>query len=434
MWRTTVLGFLVLAGAADSPGFAADVPYEIEHSINETQVRIPALHQEIQSRDLLAALSDAAEFDGQVLAEKFPEGDFDLSKRRTLASIRVIEKLLNDRALFEVEKDKQGTAQALLIHINREKLEADRREKQAKIRRAANAVGPVIGLSTSDLQWGLRGIEPKKLVAGQRVVILVHGLQGSHDSLEGLIPPLCRQGYPYGTFAYPNDGPIADSVQLLDRELKALDLPDGVHITLVTHSMGGLVARSLVENPRLHDPRIDRLVMICPPNHGSNLAYLPPGLDLHEHLHDRPVSELPEFVFRSTVDGFNEAQHDLRPQSRFLLQLNARPRNPSVRYSILLGSVSPASAAQLDAVGEKLDDWSEQSDTFRFFAPKLRKCLDHPEELTPGQGDGAVALARGRLAGVSDTVELPIDHWTATDHLDTPVGQQLIREVLQRVE
>lgn len=413
---------------------AAEVPYEIQYSLNETQVRIPALHQEIQSRDLLAALSDAAEFDGQVLAEKLPEGDFDLSKRRTLASIQLIERLLNDRAQFEIEKDPQGTAQALLIHINREKLEADRREKQARIRRAANAVGPVIGLTMSDLEWGLRGVEPEKLVAGQRLVILVHGLQGSHDALKGLIPPLCRQGHPCGTFAYPNDGPIADSVQLLDRELKALRVPDGVHITLVTHSMGGLVARSLVENPRLHDPRIDRLVMICPPNHGSNLAYLPPGLDLHEHLHDRPVSELPEFVFRSTIDGFNEAQHDLRPQSRFLLQLNARPRNPAVRYSILLGNVSPASAAQLDIVGKKLDDWCEQSDTFRFFAPKLRKFLDHPEELTPGRGDGAVALARGRLAGVSDTVELPIDHWTATDHLDTPVGQQLIREVLQRVE
>lgn len=58
----------------------------------------------------------------------------------------------------------------------------------------------------------------------------------------------------------------------------------------------------------------------------------------------------------------------------------------------------------------------------------------HPEEQTPGRGDGAVALARGRLAGVSDTVKLPIDYWTATDYLDTPVGQQLIREVLQRVE
>jgi pimeloyl-ACP methyl ester carboxylesterase len=418
----------------DSPSIATEPSYAIQHSIDETRVRIPAPNQEIQSRDLLAALSDAADWDGQVLAEKLPEGDFDLSKRRTLASIRVIEKLLNDRAQFEIEKNQQGNAQALLIHINRQKLEADRREKQASIRHAASVVGPVIGLQTSDLQWGLRVIDPEKLTPGQRLVILIHGLQGSHDSLKGLLPPLRRQGFPCGTFAYANDGPIPDSVQLLDRELKALQVPEGVRITLVTHSMGGLVARGLVEDPARHDPRIDRLVMICPPNHGSNLAYLPPGLDLHEHLHDRPVSELPEFVFRSTVDGFNEAQHDLRPQSRFLLQLNSRPRNPLVRYSVLLGNSSPASSAQLDAVGEKLDDWCERSDTFRFFAPKLRKCLDHPEELTPGQGDGAVAIARGRLEEVNDTVELPIDHWTATDHLDTPIGQQLIREVLKRVQ
>lgn len=50
------------------------------------------------------------------------------------------------------------------------------------------------------------------------------------------------------------------------------------------------------------------------------------------------------------------------------------------------------------------------------------------------QGDAAVAIARGQLTGVTDIVELPVDHWTATDHLDTPIGQQLIREVLQRVQ
>lgn len=423
-----------LVGFRYVPVFAGEIPYEIHYSLNETQVRVPALNQEILSRDLLAALSDAAEWDGQVLAEKLPRGDFDLSKRRTLVSLKLIEKLLNDRARIEIEKDKQGTAQALLIRIDREKLETDRRAKQAAIRQTVTAAGPVIGLSTSDLKWGLRGIDPKPLEAGQRLVILIHGLQGSHDSLAGFIPPLLRAGYRCSTFAYPNDGPVTDSTQLLVRELKALKLPDGVPITLFTHSMGGIVARSVIEDPQNYDSRIDQLVMICPPNHGSNLAYLPPGLDLHEHLHDRPVSELPELLFRSTVDGFNEAQHDLRPDSRFLLQLNARPRNPSVRYSILLGNVSPASAAQLDAVGQKLDEWSQRSDTFRFFAPKLRKCLDHPLELTPGAGDGAVAVERGRLAGVSDIIELPIDHWTATDHLDTEVGRKLIREVLDRVK
>lgn len=415
------------------PALASEVPYRIEYSVDEIQVRVPALNQEVLSRDLLAALSDVAEWDGQVLAEKLPRGGFVLSKRRTMVSLKLIEKLLSDRAQIEIEKDPQGTAQALVIQIDRQKIEEDRRKKQAKVRQLVASAGSSIGLSTEDLNWGLRGINSQQIMSGDRLVILIHGLQGSHDSLQGFIAPLRRSGVHCGTFAYPNDGPITDSTQRLALELKSLSLPENVAITLVTHSMGGIVARGVVEDPALCDPRIDRLVMICPPNHGSNLAYLPPGLDLHEHLHDRPVSELPELLFRSTVDGYNEAQHDLRPQSRYLLQLNSRPRNPAVRYSILQGTSSPVTTAQLDAVGKRIDEWSQRSDTFRFLAPRVRKCLDHPLELTPGAGDGAVAVVRGRLIGVSDIVELPIDHWTATDHLETEAGQQLIREVVTRV-
>lgn len=428
-----ILLAVAIAWLGSAPTLADELSYEIQNSVNETRVRIRARNQLILSRDVLAALSDAAEWDGQVLAEKFPRGDFDLSQRRTLVSIRIVEKLLDDRAQIEIESDDTGTAQALLIRLNREKIETDRREKLKKVRDLAITAGPVFGLSTDSLQWGLRGLDMPLKSSCQRVVILIHGLQGSHDSLQGLIAPIQKAGFPCGTFAYANDGPLVDSAQLLGKTLKTLSLPEGVKITLVTHSMGALVARQVVEDPVSHDPRVDQLVMLCPPNHGSNLAYLPPGLDLHEHLHDRPISDLPELLFRSSVDGFNEAQHDLRPQSRFLLQLNSRPRNPAVKYSILLGNLSPASAAQLDLVSKKLDEWTRRSDTVRFFAPKLRKCLDHPLEMTPGAGDGAVALIRGRLDGVTDIVELPVDHWTVTDHLDSEAGRQLIREVISRI-
>ena len=107
----------------------------------------------------------------------------------------------------------------------------------------------------------------------------------------------------------------------------------------------------------------------------------------------------------------------MRPQSRFLLQLNARPRNSRVKYSILLGNVSPASSAQLDLVAAKIREWSQKSDTFRFLSLRLRKALDHPQELTPGEGDGAVAVIRGKLEGVPDTVVLAIDQ--VIDHFRT---------------
>ena len=236
------------------------------------------------------------------------------------------------------------------------------------------------------------------------------------------------------TYAYPNDGPLIDSAKRLAEDLRAAELPADAPLILITHSMGGLVARRMLEDPDLDDSRVRKLIMIAPPNHGSNLAYLPAGLDWHEHLHERPVESLPEFVFRSSNDGLNEAQNDLRPISRFLLDLNARKRNPRVRYSILLGTRSPVTQDQLDSVSRKLEKLTDKSETAQLFAPRLRKIFDHPLELTPGKGDGAIAIESGRLDGVEDLLLLPMEHWTVTNHLSDEDGKRLVLEVLDRVK
>ena len=90
-------------------------------------------------------------------------------------------------------------------------------------------------------------------------------------------------------------------------------------------------------------------------------------------------------------------------------------------------------SSDLDAVSRKLNQFTDKSDTAQLFAPRLHKIFDHPLELTPDQGDGAVAVERGRLAGVEDVIALPIDHWTATEELTGPDGQRLMREVLDRL-
>ena len=53
------------------------------------------------------------------------------------------------------------------------------------------------------------------------------------------------------------------------------DLPDVERVAIVTHSLGALVARSALAAPaaeRAQWPRIDGVVMLCPPNQGSALA------------------------------------------------------------------------------------------------------------------------------------------------------------------
>ena len=407
--------------------------YTLTQTADETVVRIAAVDEQILSDDLLTALSAVADLDAQTLVRKLPEGDFDLSTKRTRVTLLVVEKALRGRADLAIEKDASGVAQALIVAIDRAELETDRRQWKQTSRKWIGAIGTVTGHSIQELSWGLRGFEITPLQPGQPLVVLIHGLQGSHHSVEGLRQELTRAGHACVTYAYPNDGPLIDSARRLASDLKAVELPADSTLILVTHSMGGLVARRMIEDPDLDDSRVRQLLMIVPPNSGSNLAYLPASLDWHEHLHDRSIDGLPEFIFRSTSDGHNEAQADLRPHSRFLLDLNTRERNPRVRYSILLGTRSPATQAQLDAVSRKLDRLTDKSDTVQLFAPRLRKIFDHPLELTPGEGDGAVAVERGRLAGVEDVVLLPMDHWTATHGLGAPDGQELLHEVLNRL-
>ncbi len=432
---TPLLLSLGLVAVASPAELLADEPrYTLTQTADETVVRVLANDQQILSSDLITALSAVADLDGQTLAGKLPDGDFDLSKKATRVTLRLIEKALRGRAELAIEQDQSGDAVSLLIAIDREKLESDRRKTKQKTRKWLGTMGKVSGHSLDELSWGLRGLDQVTLPPNQPLVVLIHGLQGGHDSLAELQRELIREGHACVTYAYPNDGPLVDSAQRLAGDLRSAKLPADTSLILITHSMGGLVARRMLEDPDLDDSRVGQLIMICPPNWGSNLAYLPASLDWHEHLHDRPVDSLPEFVFRSSTDGLNEAQSDLRPDSRFLLDLNDRERNPRVRYSILLGTRSPATKAQLDAVSRKLDQLEDQSQTAQLFAPRLHKLFDHPLELIPGEGDGAVAVERGRLAGVDDVVLLPIDHWTATKHLNDDDGKQLVHEVFQRIK
>ncbi len=48
--------------------------------------------------------------------------------------------------------------------------------------------------------------------------------------------------------------------------------------------MGGLVARCALEVPSDSLSQVDRLIQICPPNHGSELALYAAPLELVEHF------------------------------------------------------------------------------------------------------------------------------------------------------
>jgi pimeloyl-ACP methyl ester carboxylesterase len=247
------------------------------------------------------------------------------------------------------------------------------------------------------------------------VVIFIHGFNSTPLRNAALMVPVRRAGFPAGAFAYPNDWAIEDSAKLLSTQLKEFAAAHPtVKISLVTHSMGGLVARACVEDPKLDPGNVARLVMIAPPTHGTLVAKLAFGADLWEHWIHRSEGDFTERWRDSIVDGLGEADDDLLPGSAFLTQLNARERNPRIRYAIFLGTHAAVTGSELKSIRWALRKTLSSVESLNKHAESLDGMLASMDELVEGKGDGVVSLASGRLAGVDDVVVLPFNHLTCT--------------------
>lgn len=99
------------------------------------------------------------------------------------------------------------------------------------------------------------------------LVVMLHGLARGHGSMAKLGGALRKHGFETWSRTYPSR---RHSISYLAGEITewivehAGDRP----VSAVTHSMGGVIVR------HLHDPRIrwERIVMLAPPNRGSQLA------------------------------------------------------------------------------------------------------------------------------------------------------------------
>ena len=104
----------------------------------------------------------------------------------------------------------------------------------------------------------------------QQHVILLHGLGRTWRSMWLMSRALKQQGYQVHNIGYPSTR--LGIQQLADQYvMPAVNrLKEASHIHFVTHSLGGILVRQYLQDNQL--PEGSRIVMLAPPNHGSEVA------------------------------------------------------------------------------------------------------------------------------------------------------------------
>ena len=184
-------------------------------------------------------------------------------------------------------------------------------------------------------------------------VVLLHGLARSASSMETMAAALAATAFHPVNIDYPSqDFPIEDLAdEAIPRGLQGCGPRQTIHF--VTHSMGGILVRQYLSMHTI--PQLGRVVMLGPPNQGSEV-----------------VDELGDWALFEWLNGAAGQQLGTGVDS---VPLQLGPATFDV--GIIAGTHS------------------------------INLLLS---QLIPGQDDGKVAVRNAKLMGMSDFITVPVSH------------------------
>jgi pimeloyl-ACP methyl ester carboxylesterase len=399
-----------------------------DHDSFVTTLKVQTNDGKLACCDLLCGLARARGYDDKELADILPRSGFSLDTPWALASIVALNRLSKPYMTLAIKRRTGSPEKTLEVGLNRVALLESKRRFKQRVRSVVTMTElrkkrPTIGLP-----------QPVRLARDTRhLVISIHGFNAFAEDLDGMLPPRRSKGLQCVRFSYPNDQPIDASSRLLSHQLRqvARQMPS-LEISLVTYSMGGLVARRVIEDPALDPGNVRRLIMIAVPNHGSELAQFAFAMDLWQLLADHRAREL-SFFYLSVEDGLAEAATDLQPDSVFLVKLNRAQRHPDVHYTIFLGDRALLQPEDVRNLRDHLHAFGTKSRWVRFFGGKLDGMIEDLDELVQGKGDGVVSLKSGRLEDVDDVVVLPFTHTSVLNDPDSDASRKVREGIAARL-